>query len=661
MKAIRALFFLIFFLIALGWALGEIHEWLEDYSITVYLLESANITGKVNYSVFINETNYTADLTILMNHSLDDRFQLNNEILITSDLLPFIIQDEEGERFEDLVLKGLSLSAREIRPKQYQVLENLSGIFGAEYVLNGSNRSCVSYTLNPFVFDEDLEGYKNKTLNLTYCLFTPAFFDVPYTPSANITIGQEKHVVSTSVVKGIADCDLDIQGKSASISYSFGVSIDGKKYYSSSESKSLGEGVHVFTGGYYKGYGPLAKITITITKENYCSDWENGTCINWDWKYTGGADFDYKTITFEKAKHTFPMQIIFYNGSSPVYLKVEGKVIEKNEYANSLVDFNETSSFAVSGYTSQESDFSQYLWSYETGKMKYELEIYDNISVFNHTVTRKYHVGNITVEFYKEGETPEWGENTKIYSKAEILDYNLLPVPEWIFESQEIDESYVDLYMQYQVYRWTSDRIQEFVNNTISVENSDKKGFQVWWLASQLPLQMNVTDRRNQSDNSSLPVYALMKKEGTILEVDYQFPFILSFTHFLREINSTMLWDQEGDDFATFNTVVTYTLLDDIDENRIPEDFVIPRIESDEGVILPSEMAIQSSQIAVWVGYNSTGWIKLIDSLPEPYTPFDLYKGWRWLPTFKFDVKEKEAYITGYESMIGSESDLDYI
>jgi hypothetical protein len=46
-----------------------------------------------------------------------------------------------------------------------------------------------------------------------------------------------------------------------------------------------------------------------------------------------------------------------------------------------------------------------------------------------------------------------------------------------------------------------------------------------------------------------------------------------------------------------------------------PDNFIVPRIESDEGLILPSEMAVQSSQIAVWLGYNMPGDVVFIQKV----------------------------------------------
>ncbi len=64
------------------------------------------------------------------------------------------------------------MHAGQIAPKQYQVLENLTGLMNVSY----NSSACVSYMLYPEVFSVDMPY---KYLNLTYCDFDAGYLRRP--------------------------------------------------------------------------------------------------------------------------------------------------------------------------------------------------------------------------------------------------------------------------------------------------------------------------------------------------------------------------------------------------------------------------------------------------------------------------------------------------
>ncbi|WP_202320425.1 hypothetical protein [Archaeoglobus neptunius] len=633
-RGLAFLFFLIFFLAALGWAVGAVAEWLNENYAFVGHYEGGKFVIS-NLSVLVENETFVLTPEELANYTLEDTFALNYSRLTLSSVLPFIVKDgSSNTTMRDLLLKGLSLPARQIAPKQYQVLENLTGIMKIHY----NNSSCVSYIANPEVFDVKMPY---KQLNLTYCDFEPDTYDVPYTPSGEFNVSTVSRKVDSRVVVGYVKYDVkDVDQYDFDICYELGYKVDGDLHTEVKRCRyGLGAGTYRFDGGYYKGWGPLAELEVVAKLHTHCDVFYCYSYLTID-KVTPKK----RTLIFEKDSHDIFLKGTVYNGTSPIYIDIKPAVEMVGDYVENLIAANITFTHGSSGSVADH--FTEGLWGYEEAVVNYSVFVRDKIDVYGTDVVRVYPAGYFRVHFTTTGKLPPWGETAVIPSVPEIIETNLTPVPRWVFEPQKIDKNYAKEYLNYQVSRWTADKISEFLDELYG-SSFDYKVYEAWYLVGHMAGLVVRDDNR-----TGYPYEALISGAGNTIQRGEILPAVMSFLTYTGYRHTDVYWYlpkfngsgcQEG--------VLSMFLLDseDIAQSKYPPTLTPVAFLAGDMKLLLSEMGVQNSYVAVPYFITSWGSVDSISEFPKSGEKISLKLGYYNTSTvFDYRPAEKEVIFEKY-------------
>jgi len=632
-KGLAALFFLILLFAALGWAVGAVAEWLSESYTFVAHLEASNFDF-ANISMLIENETYVLTRDELLNYCLNDTFSIEYSNLTMSSLLPFIVKNESSNMtMRELLLKGLSMHARQIAPKQYQVLENLTGIMNVHY----NNSSCVSYHANPAVFDIEMPY---KQLNLTYCDFEPDTYDVPYVPSGEFATNTSSRKVDSLVVKGYVDYDIeDMDIGDFDICFEIGIKVNNDLHIETKRCKyGLGAGTFRFTGGYYKGWGPLAELEIVVKRQ--CS--LTGHCYISIESITPKT----RTLVFEKNRHTISLKGTLYNGSSPVYVDIKPSVVSKGEYVENLVAANVT--FTYTGARSIEEEFTaETLWGYEEATVNYSIFVRDSIDVYGVVVERVYPAGYFIVNYTHSTGLPAWGGTAIISSVPDIVEVNLTPVPTWVFRPQEIDENYAKEYLNYQVSRWTADKVSEFLDGLYG-SSFDYKVYEAWYIMGQV-----VSSVVRDDNQTGYPYEALINGTGNTIQRGEIMPAVMGFLTYTGYRHTDVYWHLPGFNGTDYQDgVLSMFLLDseDVEQSKYPPALTPIATLVGNMKLLLSEMGVQNSYVAVPCFTTVDGDIPSISELPEKDEEILLRLGYYNTSSvvFKYNPDEKVVIFERY-------------
>lgn len=625
-KGIAALFFLIVFFAALGWSVGAVAEWLnQTYTFTAHF--DGNKFEFSNQTMLVENKTYILTREELLNYSLNDTFSIKKSNLATSSLLPFIVKDSKGNTtMRELLLKGLGMHAKQIAPDQYQVLENLTGIMNIQY----NNSSCVSYYANPAIFDAEM---LYKQLNLTYCDFKPDTYDVPYTPSGEFVVSTNSRKVDTRVVTGYVGYSIkNIHRLSFDICYELGYKVDGHRYIEVKRcSYGLGGGTHRFSGGYYKGWGPLAELEV-VAKIEYVPGYSYLTIKDVKPKT--------RTIVFEKNTHEIWVNGTLYNGTNIIYVDVKPTVEKRGDFVENLVATNV--SFTHGGAEDVADHFTETLWGYEEATVNYSVFVRDKIDVYGTVVERVYPAGYFVINYTSSRVLPRWGDTAVVSSVAEIVETNLTPVPPWVFKPQEIGENYAKEYLNYQVSRWTADKVSEFLNELYG-SSFEFKVYEAWYIMGQVA-SLIVRD----DNQTGYPYEALLKGTGNSIQRGEIMPAVMSFLTYTGCKYTDVYWHLPGLNGSEYQRgVLSMFLLDseDLEQSKYPPVlFPVATLVGNMKLLL-SEMGVQNSYVAVPYYATLDGDIPSIVEFPEKDEEILLRLGYYSNSSEVFDYKSEEKVV----------------
>jgi|Deesub1362B_J571_1020462.scaffolds.fasta_scaffold00101_79 hypothetical protein len=634
MKGLKILFLLILFIAAYSWSVGEVVQYFNgswnyafEYDGSAWHFRGVTaVVGIVNHTLTPEE---------LVNYTLGDRFYLKNESLTTASLLPFIIRGETNETMKDLLLRGLALHAGQIAPKQYQVLENLTGLMNISY----NSSACVSYMLYPEVFSVDMPY---KYLNLTYCDFEPDTYDVPYTPSGEVKVDVRSEDVDSRVVSGYVSYDIeDVDQYSFDICYKLGYKVDGDLVITDERCRyGLGAGTYRFSGAYYKGWGPLAELEIRARLVTHCSLW-----YCYSYLVIDDTIPKKRSLIFKKDSHQIILNTTLYNGSFPVYVDVKPAVEFTNDYVENLVAANISFSHYTDGFVS-DSYTAETLWGYEEALVNYSVFVRDKIDAYGNEVVRVYPAGYFKVHYTTDGKLPPWGETAVIRSVAEINETALPPVPVWVTESQEINVSYVKEYLNYEVYRWTAHRIRDFLEDVYG-SDFEYGAYEAWFMSSLLAGQIHRDDNL-----TGYPYEALIAKNGSSIQIGEQVPAVSSFYTYVSAIPTDVLWypqNMSGCEIQSGVLALTLLDVDNIDDARYPPVLKpLAKVVGDMKLML-SEMGVQKSYVVVPEFICKGEKEVSIVEMPQEGDELTLYYGWyNQSVVFDYGVQEKNVIFLKY-------------
>ncbi len=562
---------------------------------------------------------------------------------------PFLILERGNKTFLNAVLDLLKTDAWNVRPEQYQIIVDLASFLnlkpaegyllqkmriGDKYIEVYSNETV--YVLKP-LNDSRILVLKLKKLNISK-------IEIPYPPSADITLYNFSWIEQYTLVLGDAELDykitsdefwvkvtpkLWITNDGVHIRYQYGEPYE--KCYNISG--KTGTWTFEHTCGYFNGFGPLYYVKI-VAKKTQDSCWIDEITVKRRYLY------------FERWNYTFYPLLKIYKGNHPIYVNVIA------EADDGTILFNKTYNASDSEYCYPEYGicyiFAPFHVSIDSAeihskRVKYKITIFDYIKVGKYKIKRVYKVGELEYLYRIKGDLPDWDSYSFISVDAELIENSIRQAPEWAkHEIPKLDKDYLSKYLLFLECRWINEKIKEFANYD---------PFDVYVLDSQLVLNIYPSNKP-ANDLSREALNALFNGRGNASAINYLSAILLGLGNYVHINYGSLKWYNKQDDLVKKEGYIIYTHLE-----KVPEFYNdCPYIETDRGRAYLIDLVYQKSPTAIWLWLDDNGYITpLVDPLHRTGKTLQFYVGFVDYP-FKCYLDVINVKIKGYNMTFGIET-----
>jgi hypothetical protein len=485
-------------------------------------------------------------------------FSYNEESFLDPDPISPILVEGGSNSFLTSILYILSRNASTIRPEPYAKALNIAGFLEL--------RSCFGdalYELHPLPLPRDQENYSVATIRVRINGVCSEPHEYSYPPSLNVSVWEPVvgDIVYSQEVAGKAYIDSVELIETGSTSGGFcsssggftscyfytihyyrlllsgriGYQVNGTEYVEiSSSSYSIvggSEGDYRLEGGFFRGWGPLAAISVRIEDTTRCTDdgGENYSITICDYASSiGSTASETRGLVFVRQALDLPLGFTIYNGT------------------NNTIAFTGSREYLFRGGNGYSERFNYNIisgWSYEEGWEEIRVASWDEIEVGGYLVRREWQAGRIIISWEPDSrDLPQWGSSRTVYISARAVPH-LARIPGWVFTDPQRIKMIYDVnasqeYIAYTTYRWINKVLSGFIESTIAREHIIYRDFELAFLAAQIPLSMSL------EKNATYPSYyeALIRKRGSSELVGIQSYLVLSFSLYYNYSSGYIVW-----------------------------------------------------------------------------------------------------------------------